>query len=222
MRFDYIASCGLIALALLIGTTASAQSRSALPPDIDEESLSRLPALSRAELDAEGRAAYDLVVGDGERPLTGPRAISLYSPKVAEAWHVLNDYLRYGGELSPRQYEVAILVAAWEFEQQYEWSAHEPAARRVGVPDAVIDTIKYDRPPEGLSAEDTLIIRFARALLRDHELSSELFAKSVATFGERGTVELAAIIGDYVMVGLVMSALDQRLPPDRPALLPPR
>ena len=124
--------------------------------------------------------------------------------------------------LPARQYEVAILVAAWEFEQQYEWSAHEPAALRVGVPQQVVDTIKFDREPTGLGADDALIIRFGRALLREHRLSSELFAEAVERFGEQGVVELATVIGDYVMAGLVLTAVDQHLPPDRPPLLPPR
>lgn len=193
-----------------------------LPADIDPESLSRLPALTRDELDAEGRAAWDLVVGDGDRPLTGPAAVSMHSPKVAEAFHLLNQYLRFDGVLEPRDYEVAILQAAWEFEQAYEWSAHEAAARRLGVPEEVIDTIKYDRPHTGIGGKDELIIRFARALLRDHEVSSELYADVVAEFGQRGMVDLATIMGDYIMVGLVLTAADQRLPPNREDTLPER
>jgi 4-carboxymuconolactone decarboxylase len=209
---------------LAAGTSALAQSNpnDTLPPDIDRESYSRLPALSRDELDAEGQRAYDLVVGDGPRPLTGPAAVSMYSPKVAEAFHILNQYLRNDGVVPPRYYEVAILHAAWEFEQVYEWSAHEPAARRFGVPDAVIDTIKYDREPEGLEKKDELIIRFGRALFRDHRVDSELYAEVVEHFGQQGMVELATIMGDYVMVGLVLTAADQHLPPGRTNTLPRR
>src|SRR5690606_30972268 len=193
-----------------------------LPPDIDPESLSRLPALTRDQLDDDGRRAYDLVVGDGPRPLTGPAAVSMYSPKVAEAFHLLNQYLRNDGVLAPRDYEVAILHAAWEFEQAYEWSAHEAAARRIGVPDAVIDTIKFDREPVGLDEKDELIIRFGRALFRDHEVDAELYAEVIEHFGQQGMVELATIMGDYVMVGLVLTAVDQHLPPGRADTLPRR
>jgi len=193
-----------------------------LPGDIDPESWSRLPALTRDELDAEGQAAWDLVVGDGPRPLTGPAAVSMHSPKVAEAFHLLNQYLRFNGILEARDFEVAILQAAWDFEQAYEWSAHEGAARRLGIPDEVIDTIKYDRPHAGIGGRDELIISFARALLRDHEVSSELYADVVEEFGQRGMVDLATIMGDYIMVGLVLTAADQHLPPSREDTLPER
>jgi alkylhydroperoxidase family enzyme len=194
----------------------------ALPSDIDPESLSRLPALTRGDLDTEGQAIYDRIIGDDPPPKTGPRAVMLYSPKAAEAFEGLNGFLRYNGDLSPRHTEVAILVAAWEIEQQYEWSAHEPAALRFGTPQAVIDTIKYDREPAGLSPEETLIIQFGRQLMREHKLDAELFAAAVDLFGRKGTVELATVMGDYVMAGMVLTAIDQHLPEDRPALLPPR
>jgi hypothetical protein len=90
------------------------------------------------------------------------------------------------------------------------------------VPDAVIDTIKYDREPAGLETKDELIIRFGRALFRDHEVDSELYAAIVEEFGQQGMVELATVMGDYVMVGLVLTAVDQHLPPGRTDTLPER
>ena len=214
---------GAVALSAPAVSSAQTGSERALPADIDPESLSRLRALTRDELDAEGRAAWDLVVGDGPRPTSGPAHVSMYSPKIAEGFHVINSYLRSGdAAVEPRYYEVAILQAAWEFEQAYEWSAHEGAARSFGVPGAVIDAIKFDRSLEGLSEKDSVVIRFGRALFRDHRVSSELYADVVEHFGERGMVELATIMGDYVMAGLVLTAADQHLPASRPNTLPER
>lgn len=210
------------ALASASHVYAQSASQAPLPPDIDPESLSRLPALTRDQLNPEGQRAYDLVVGDGPRPLTGPAAVSMYSPKVAEAFHILNQYLRNEGVLSARYYEVAILHAASEFEQAYEWSAHEPAARRVGVPAAVIDAIKHDGELGGLEKKDELIIRLGRALFRDHKVDSALYAEVVEHFGQQGMVELVTVMGDYVMVGLVLTAVDQHLPPGRTNTLPER
>jgi len=195
----------------------------ALPADIDSVSLSRLPAVERDALDAEGQRVYDLVAGrDRTTPLLGPGGISLYSPGVAEPMHHLNTYLRQRGVLGPALTEVAILVAAWEFEQAYEWAAHEPAARRFGVPDAVIDAIKYDRAVAGLPAQESTVIRFGREIFREHELSSETWAEAVGHFGRQGTLELAAVMGDYVMAGVMLHAVDQRIPPDREDTLPRR
>jgi hypothetical protein len=215
-------------LCVATATQAFAQSGAAasagaqLPPDIDPVSLTRLPHLTRSDFDAKGQTFYDELVGKDPAPTTGPRAVMLYSPEAARHVEGLNGFLRYNGDLSPRHTEVAICVAAWEIEQQYEYSAHEPAALRYGAPQAVIDTIKFDREPVGLSPEETLIIKFGRQLMREHKLDSALYAESVKLFGKKGTVELALVMGDYVMVGMVLTAIDQHLPPDRPALLPPR
>ena len=221
-----ISAIAVPAAAFCLGVWGAAVAQrsdgNSLPADIDPESLSRLPALTRDQLDAEGQAAWDLVNGDN-RPLTGAGAVSMYSPKVAEGFHILNQYLRFNGVLEPRDYEVVIMQAAWEFEQRYEWAAHEGASRRLGIPEAVIDTIKFDRPiGSDIGSRDALLIRYARALLRDHEVSSALYAEVVDTFGQRGMVDLATIMGDYIMVGFVLTAADQHLPPNMQDTLPER
>jgi 4-carboxymuconolactone decarboxylase len=213
----------VVSASLLTANLSQAQSAAnpGLPADIDPESLSRLPALTRDQMSDDGKVVWDLVNGD-RRPVTGPGAVSMHSPTVAEGFHILNQYLRFNSGLEPRDFEVAIMQAAWEFEQVYEWSAHEGASRRIGIPEEVIDTIKFDRSPDELGAKDRAIIRFARALLRDHRVSSELYAEIVGYFGERGMVDLATIIGDYVMVGFVMTAVDQHLPDNMTNTLPER
>jgi 4-carboxymuconolactone decarboxylase len=217
-------SIAYVVAGLWLGGNAAAQQSTAapLPPDINPVSLTRLPQLTRADLDEEGKAIYDKIVGDGPVPTTGPVAVSLYSPKIAQPWSDLNGFLRYNGDLSPRHTEVAILVAAWEIEQQYEWSAHEPAALRFGAPQAVIDTIKYNREPVGLSPEETAIIKVGRQIMREHKLDSDLYAEAERLFGRKGLVEMVTVMGDYVMVGMVLTAIDQHLPANRPPLLPPR
>ena len=213
------------AAACLLAGAAAAQQNSAtaaLPPDVNPVTLTRLPQLTRADLNDEGKAIYDKIVGSGAVPTTGPVSMSLYSPKVALAFNELNGFLRYNGDLSERHTEVAICVAAWEIEQQYEYSAHEPAALRFGAPQEVIDTIKYDKEPVGLSPEETVIIKVGRQIMREHKLDSALYAEAVKLFGRKGFVELVTVMGDYVMVGMVLTAIDQHLPANRPALLPPR
>jgi 4-carboxymuconolactone decarboxylase len=204
------------------GSEPPASPAAALPKDIDPQSFSRLPVVKRDDLDQDGKRIYDMLAGGEGKTVTptGPAAISLYSPKVAEAIQMLNQYLRFHGVLKARDFEVAILVAAREFDQQYEWSGHEMGARRAGVPDAVIDAIKYNKPAKGFSDRDTLIITFARDSFHGHRISSDLYAKTVETFGQQGTLELATIIGDYAMAAIMLNAEDQHLPPGRPRLLP--
>jgi 4-carboxymuconolactone decarboxylase len=203
------------------GAPASATS-SVLPKDIDPQSYSRLPVIKRDDLDQDGKRIYDDLAGGTGKTVTptGPAAISLYSPKVAESIQMLNQYLRFHGLLKQRDYEVAILVTAREFDQQYEWSGHEMGARSAKVPQSVIEAIKYNKAADGFSDRDTLLINFARQLLHQHKLDSDLYARAVETFGKQGTLELATIVGDYAMAAIMLNATDQHLPPGREQLLP--
>jgi 4-carboxymuconolactone decarboxylase len=215
---------GSIVMVMGFAAALSAQT-AALPKDIDPQSFSRLPLLTRDDMkDEDGKRIYDMLAGGPGKTVgaTGPVAISLYSPKVAEAIQMLNQYLRFHGILKARDFEVAILVVAREFDQQYEWSGHEMGARAAKVPQPVIDAIRFNKDATGFSDQDTLLITFTRQLLHQHKLDSDLYAKAVGVFGKQGTLELATIIGDYAMAATMLNATDQHLPPGREQLLPPK
>lgn len=218
-----IRSCLLLCAFLLIGCpcTWAADSSHTLPNDIDPVSLCRLPMIYKQDLDADGKRVFEFIAGkETDTPNIGPVNVSLYNPKIAEAMQMLNQEVRYHSVIGRRYTELAILVVSREFDQQYEWSMHEKTARDEGIPGAVIDTVKYNRRVKGLNPQESLIIRFGRQLMRKHKLDSKLFAESVQLFGRRGTVELAAIMGDYLLGGILLHAVDQHLAKDWPPLLP--
>lgn len=196
--------------------------QSPLPRDIHPESLSRLPPVQRAELDSEGQRIYDTLAGAGKAlARTGPSAVTMHSPKAAEPIFALNQVLRKTVAGS-KYFELAALVAAREFDQQYEWSAHEPAGLKAGLEQSVIDAVKYNRSVADLPDTDATVIRLGRALFRDHEVGPDLWAGMEKHFGRQGAVEVTLIMADYAMAGFILTAVDQRLPPDRKPLLPPR
>jgi 4-carboxymuconolactone decarboxylase len=209
----------LLGLIAIVTSVAILGAQSKLPSDIHPESLSRLPPLSRDTLDANGQRVWDALAGGRGMPKTGPAPVSMYSPGAAEPIQALNQYLRKT-VVGPRFFELSALLAAREFDQQYEWSGHEPAALRAGLEQSVIDVVKFNRDVTGLSEKDATVIRLARALFRDHKVSSQLWAKMVELFGRQGAIEIVATMGDYAMAGFMLTAVDQQLPPDRKPLLP--
>jgi len=206
-------------LSMLVGVApAVAQS---LPADIDPQSLSRMPPARRSDMNAEGQAIYDKVAGANRTtPMQGPGGVSLHMPKVAQAMDILNQYLRYDSVIGRRYIEVAILVTAREFDQQYEWTFHEKTALSEGAPQLTVDTIKHNGPLAGLDAKDALIIRYGREILRDHHLSAATWAEAEARFTRQGALEIAAIMGDYALAAVLLHAVDQRLPAGMEPLLP--
>ena len=208
-------------LALLLAGLSAAlvSGQSKLPPDINSTSYSRLPPLDRAALDEDGKRVWDYVAGERPMPASGPAPASMYSPGAAKPIQELNQYLRKT-VVGPRFFELSALIAAREFDQQYEWSGHEPAGRRAGLEPAVIDVVKFNREVTGLTEKDATVIRLGRALFREHKVDSALWAKTVELFGRQGAVEISAIMGDYAMAAVMLTAVDQQLPPGRDALLP--
>ena len=210
---------------LLVVLPAVASAQSSLPPDINPVTLSRMPPINRAELDAEGQKALD-ARATPPMPAPGPGSVTVWSPRATEGLGVIGRALGVPrGDTFPlggRLYQLIVLITAREIDQQYEWSAHEPAGLRVGLEQSVIDVVKYDRDVTGLAEKDALVIRYLRALMREHRVSSELWAAMVKEFGRQRTVDMMMLMADYFTVGTMMNAADQHLPPDRKALLPPR
>jgi hypothetical protein len=195
------------------------------PADIDPVSMSRFPIVERTEMKTDAdRAAYDYIVGTAPRqvPLRGPGGVSLYSPGSAEPIDRLNRYLRSGSVIGRKLFELCAIIGARELEQQYEWTGHEAAALQFGISQKAVDTVKFNRPIEGLAEDETVVIQMGRQILRDHKLDSELYARAVKLFGRQGTLEVAVSIGDYLLAGIMLITADQQLPPDRPPLLPAR
>jgi hypothetical protein len=190
------------------------QAQNSLPPDIHPVTLSRLPPVAAGDLDEEGQRL--LAARTNFTPGPGPNHVTIYSPRE-------RDLGIPSGEKSPvgaRYFQLAVLIIAREIDQQYEWSAHEPAGRRQGLEQAVIDVVKYNWDVAGLSDKDATLITFGRTLFREHRVSSGLWEKMVNQFGRQHTVQLMMIMGDYFRVGFMLNAIDQHLPPERAALLP--
>jgi len=133
---------------------------------------------------------------------------------------LINQYLRYDSIIGRANIETAILVAAREFDQQYEWASHEPLALNEGVPQSTIDVIKFNQNTDNLPAASALIIRYGRELFREHKLSSSTWSDAVSLFGQQGALEIAGIMGDYAMAAVILTAIDQHIPADRPARMP--
>jgi hypothetical protein len=204
-----------LSVLLLASLPAIAQAQTALPSDIHPVTLSRLPPVTPADLDEEGRKL--LAERPPATPGPGPGHLTSYSPQGRS----LGIPTGVNSPVGARYFQLAVLIIAREIDQQYEWTAHEPAGLRQGLEQSVIDVVKHNRDVAGLTDKDATFITFGRTLYREHRVSSELWQKMIGHFGRQQTVQLMMIMGDYFRVGFMMNAVDQHLPADRKALLPP-
>ena len=203
-----------LSILLLVALAAAAAAQAPVPSDINPVTLSRLPSVTPEDLDEEGRRL--LAARPEAKPGPGPTHITNYSPRERSLGIPTGE----GSPVGARFFQLAVLIVAREINQQYEWTAHEPAGRRQGLEQSVIDVVKHRRSVAGLSEKDAAFITFGRTLLREHKVSSAMWADMVRLFGRQQTVQLMTIMGDYLRVGIMLNAVDQRLPPGREALLP--
>lgn len=197
--------------------------RPPLPRDVHEDSYYRFPLLKRQELTPRGREIFDRVVGT-ERETTprGPVGMTFLSPELVEPVQAINSALRENGALDTRMAEIVIAATGREMNSQYQWNVHGAAAERAGAGRAVLDAIRDDGELAGLDARDAVAIAFTREIFRERTVRPETFAAAVDHFGRRGAVEIAALIGDYLMITTVYNALGMRLRADQAATLPHR
>jgi 4-carboxymuconolactone decarboxylase len=193
-----------------------------MPSDIDPQSGFRLPLPAREDLDEAGRKTYDRGTTPGATiaGLQGPAGIQLFSPKAAPHLTALNRYLRFEAGFTPRIREIAILITAREMDSQFEWVAHEPEALKEGVPQNVIDVIKYRRSTAGLDETDATVIELGRQIWHDHKVSSETFAKARAIFGPNKLIDLVLLMGNYAGTAALLATVDMQLHAGKKPLLP--
>ncbi len=219
--FIVLAGCG--ALGPQRDETSGGSAMTALPKDIHPESRSRLPLPKREALDEQGKRVYDSVL-DPKRPtlagFQGPAGIWLHSPRVGEPIREMNRILRTEVPLEPRLRELAILVTARELDSQFEWTAHEPVALKEGLAPAILDIVKFRKPVSEVSGRETAIIAFGRELFRDRKVRPETYAEMVRVFGQNAVVNITALMANYALTAVMLTAFDQQLHEGRKPLLP--
>lgn len=190
-----------------------------LPKDIDPQTGNRFPPVNREKLDDAARKIYD-AGGTAAGVDYGPQRLRLYSGGAEVFSSGLNDFLRRKSGLEPQVVELSILAAVREMDGEYEWTAHEPAARKAGVRPEVIDIVKYRKPLTGMGEKEAAIIELGREAVGRHKVSSETFARARRIFGDRDLMNIVCLMGDYVSTAVLLNTFDQHVHPGDKPLLP--
>ena len=195
------------ALVLVLAPVARAQDR--MPP---------IPMRDMTEAQRRVAAAFEAERG---YPIRGPWVPLLRSPEVLRLMIDMRSHVRDRSALSPRLTELAILIAAREWTQQYEWSAHAPAAERAGLARAIIAAVADGRRPGQMAEDEAILYDLCVELHRTKSVSDATYERALRAFGQEGIVEAVTIEGYYALLAMVMNTARTPLPEDRtPALAP--
>ena len=186
-------------------------------PAIAQDRLPMIPADKMTPAQKKAVADYkDLRKAD----LTGPpwsallRVPDLVMPSLELRLHNLNN-----SALSRPLTEFAILIAARQWTNNFEWNAHRRLADEAKLDAAIIQAVAEGRRPDRMSEEEAALYDFCTELLHNQGVSDPTYARALAKFGEAGVVEAASLEGYYTYLSMVMNTARSPLPAGaKPAL----
>ena len=166
----------------------------------------RMPPIPEAEMtEAQAAAVADFKQTRNTPHVRGPFVPLLRSPALLRRTQRVGEYLRFHSALPPRLSEMAILVAARHWCQQYEWTIHSALALEAGLAAGVIDAIAEGRRPVEMADDEAALHDFCLELLRHQCVSDTTYARALALFEERGVIDTVGILGYYSLLAMVMN-----------------
>lgn len=172
----------------------------------------RFEPLTWEQLTPEQRTMVNDLLAGSRTTLNGPFNATLRSPDMGNIAQRLGEYVRFRTSLPPRLNEMAILLTAKWWSAQYEWYAHKTLALEAGLDAAVIDDIQAGRRSTRMQADERIIYDFSTELRERRRVSDGTFGAAVDLLGERGVMDLVALMGYYDLVSMALNVDRYPLP----------
>jgi 4-carboxymuconolactone decarboxylase len=177
----------------------------------------RIDEVKRENLNARQQQLHDdFLKSRPRKSLTGPFAVLIHAPEIAEPADRLVNYYRQTPKLGRRLIELIILLAVRDATAQYAWSVHEPTALKEGLSQQTIDAIRARQRPDFKRDDERLIYEFVTELLATKTVGAATFDRTKAAFGLEGVIEAVTCTGLYGMVGSVLNVFDIPPQPGKP------
>lgn len=168
-------------------------------------SKERLGPIAKEQYTEAQKAAHADFLAVRKVDFSGPWHVFIRSPELLVAAQRMGEFLRYRCSLSGRLSELAILLVARHWTQDYEWGVHRKHALAAGVTQATIDAICEGRRPVGLTDEEQGVHDFVSEILNTRRVSDTTYERAKALFGETGVIDLCGITGYYQLLALTMN-----------------
>ena len=177
-----------------------------------------IPADTEAFADETRAAARHILETRGSMP--PPSSYLTYAGQAGARLSDLVDHLRYHTSLSDAETELAICTAARAANADFIWNAHVKLGLKAGTREEALHAVDTHGPLDELTADEALIIQYGRELLETPQVSDETFAAVQARYGEKGLMELTAVISVYLMNATILRAMDHQAAADARHLTP--
>ena len=165
----------------------------------------RLPTIAPENYTPEQKKAADDFMAARKGPVFGPFEPLMHSPQVMNLARSTGDYLRFNSALGNTLSELAILVTAREWSQDFEWNFHYPIALKAGIKASVADAIRDGRRPTGMNEDEEIVYDFSTELHKNKRVSDTTFARADKRFGKKGVVDLTGINAYYTLLAMQLN-----------------
>jgi 4-carboxymuconolactone decarboxylase len=166
----------------------------------------RLAKLSYEQLSPEQKTVWDEVVAGPRKKMHGPFFIWLHSPELLSRGEKLGTYARFQSSLPQRLSELCILMMASHWKASGEWIDHAPIATNLGVDATALENLRQGKPATFRQKDEQVTYALAQELLHTRDVSDATYAEAKAVLGERGVLDIVAVLGYYSFIAMSMKA----------------
>ena len=175
--------------------------------------MSRMPVLTREEMDDEQKRVHDAVLKTTGRVGKGPAVGFAYSPGLWEH-HDKYSAVAANSSLSQKQVRITAVVAARHLNAAYPWAAQARQALDAGVDRAAVDAINAGETPRFDDAEDEAVYKVASELVRTGTLDDAGFKAAEAALGFRRMADVVGVIGHFCTTAMMANVAGAEAPDD--------
>ena len=171
--------------------------------------MARLKPVARDQMTRIQTTLYHRISGQRTGgKVGGPFAVMLHAPAICDPVSQFIDQLMSNSPLPHKLKEVTILTIAQAYQAPYEWVAHERRARRFGLDDNVIKSLKIGRRPSFSDPTEKLIYDITKEMLDQRRLSDNLYKQAEETLGKELLVEFIVLLGFYISVAVLLVSFE--------------
>ena len=183
----------------------------------------RFQPLTYDSMTPEQKKLVDSILAGPRTSLDGPFNVLMRSPEMGDLAQKFGAYARFHSSIPPRLNEFAILITGRFWSAQFEWQAHHKNALAAGLSPALIDAVAAGKRPASMQPDEEAVYDFCTEVLTTKHASDAAFQAAKDKFGERGVVDLMAVVGYCQFVSMLLNVDGYPLPPGvEPELKPLR
>ncbi|WP_300379395.1 carboxymuconolactone decarboxylase family protein [Henriciella sp.] len=137
------------------------------------------------------------------------RAPKAYKRFMLWGGYILSDH----NSLAPRERELVILRAGFNWKSGYEWAQHVRIGKDCGLTDEEIERIKAGPDASGWSELDAALLQATDELTADAFITDATWAR-LSTLSEKQRMDLVMTVGQYTQVSMMLNSFGIQLDDD--------